>query len=292
METVGTGEPPRGRPRAAQSLPSAQTPLGTQPGRGGDEEPRGSAPAATWRAVPQRSERCEVGYSQPEKQPTFHYPAAARVSRIQPQTIKSHPETPSPGPSCPPAHGESRPGVSRGPPEQAALPSARFPQPPPFPTSQRCPSALAFQGSELKVRAPPRSSLLKGSELLTPARTRRPPPRQPCPEVPQRQRGFLRARSDPLAPEQRSRAHGNPPARCLQLLECTHGEDVKGGRWDRGRRDVLGGGAHTWGEGEDPRPWAGAAGQPTARPIGARVRERSQEHGFTSQTVTDYFWFV
>lgn len=42
--------------------------------------------------------------------------------------------------------------------------------------------------------------------------------------------GFLRKQSNPLTSEQ---AHWKAPSRCLQLqmlLECTHGEDFKGGR--------------------------------------------------------------
>lgn len=53
---------------------------------------------------------------------------------------------------------------------------------------------------------------------------------QLCPGVQQKQQGFLRKQINALVSEQ---AHWKAPSRCLQLqmlLECTHGEDFKGGR--------------------------------------------------------------
>ena len=70
------------------------------------------------------------------------------------------------------------------------------------------------------------------------------------------------------------------------LLECTHGEDFNGGRWDRGRTaqaDVPGGMDYTWRKGDNaPLGWQSKT---THCPAHRHKCERSQEHSFTSQTV-------
>lgn len=77
-----------------------------------------------------------MGYGQPENQAIFHYPTAAWVSRIQPESTKSHPKYGHKGPRAyqhtknliqfvlaVPVHRQPSPGTG------ALLPL-------PFPTSQ------------------------------------------------------------------------------------------------------------------------------------------------------------
>lgn len=146
-------------------------------------------------------------------------------SWVQPEPIKSYPEISPQGPLCPSTHLKCKPSFSWG-----LLSRQHSPGKGVFSTCQEFLPALAFKCCKVKARPP-----WGGGGGVSSGRIRAAHPSFPflcqlCPGVLQKQQGSLRKQSNALTSEQ---AHWKAPSRCLQLqmlLECTHGEDSKGGQ--------------------------------------------------------------
>lgn len=112
--TLVTAASSRQQPHGAPSTDPAGHPARQK----GMDEPHGPVSTSELTAGSKPLKYSEVGCSQTKEELAFHYPTSVQVPRIQPESIKSHPEISPGGPCAPQTHPKCKPSCSW---EQAAL---------------------------------------------------------------------------------------------------------------------------------------------------------------------------